>query len=333
MKKLFILVTFLSIVLIVPTKAQSKKDKIAQLITLSMSEKSIDKAMSIFDKMLDEISTKSVKNQEEHASSKSNNKSTLTFQEPEVLKDSVIYKKKQKVKLVLKEFMSDMFIQMKKESVPLYDSLFTETQIDKQLSFFQSEAGKKQLKEGLDYMNSSDFMSLIKGDSLKEIHKFSVGKKQKIDSVITLVMPKDFMKYFDTKSSMMKTMAKEMSGQLFSNEKDSIKRKEMIKGFDSVMTANQNNPKLNARQDSIMNIYLNKSIAKLEVFYDKRFTENDLDQMIIYYSNPEVKEMNKKKTILNGIMMQRLMSTELPKFMGKIMKEFMPEMKMEHKEI
>ena len=55
--------------------------------------------------------------------------------------------------------------------------------------------------------------------------------------------------------------------------------------------------------------------------------------MIIYYSNPEVNEMNKKKMEMMGILMQKIMATELPKFMGKIMKEFIPEKKSEHKEI
>jgi len=329
MKKLIVLATILSIVLVSPMKAQSKKEKIEQLIALSMSEKSTDRVMSMFDKMIDGLLMNPQKKLDNDADFKAKNKTTLTLQEPEVLKDSVDYNRKQKVRLILKEFMSDMFVQMKKEYLPLYDSIFTETEIDKQLDFYQSEAGKKQLREGLDLVASADFMKLIKGDSSNEIHDFPVGKKQKIDSFITLVMPKDFKKYFDAKSPMMKTMSKEMASQMFSYEKDSTTRQNMLKSFDSIMNANLNNPEIKARQDSIMNVYRNKSITRLEIFYDKRFTEKDLDQMITYYSNPEVKEMNKKKMEMMGIIMQKIMATELPKFMGKIMKEFRPEKKSE----
>ena len=159
-----------------------------------MNNQSIDKSMSMFDKMIDGLLMNPQKKLDKDTSKFAKNKTTLTLQEPEVLKDSVGYNRKQKVRVILKEFMSDMYIRMKKESIPLYDSLFTEAQIDMQLDFYQSEAGKKQLKESLDNMTSNDFMSLIKGDSLNEIHDFPVGKKHKIDSLITLVMPKDFMK-------------------------------------------------------------------------------------------------------------------------------------------
>ncbi|MFP5039608.1 DUF2059 domain-containing protein [Parasediminibacterium sp. JCM 36343] len=90
-----------------------------------------------------------------------------------------------------KELFTSLYTNIKKRYTNIYDSIFTEGQIDKQLAFYSSENGRHFYKQFSGYVNPLQIFDFIFQDSSLSIPHFTEPKKQqKIDTLITLTMPK-----------------------------------------------------------------------------------------------------------------------------------------------
>ena len=310
--KTIALATLLTLIFITPSFSQTKKEKIEELLSITLGSK--NSMLDKMDKMLDAIpfmKEPTKKTATTDTSMKGWAKDALHVPEQQQFEDTAAEHKRQRVKTAFKKVMADMVADMKKESAPMYDSVFTEAQIDRQLAFQKSEAGKRYREDF-----SGDFtktLSIVNGtDTSYNSYVFAPGRKAKMDTLISYMMPKDMMKKFTTGLFSGSTMGSAM----FSSIKDSTKRKEMIRSFDSTQKAMKKDPKYQKTEDK----ELETVTTRMEIFYDKTLSEKTIDDLIAHYKDPEEIKIQELQINLSLKLMQKV----FPKMMGslgKIMKD------------
>ena len=303
--KTIALATLLTLIFIVPSFSQTKKEKIEELLSISMGSK--NSILDKMDKMLDAMpfmKEPTKKTATTDTSMKGWAKDALHVPEQQQFEDTAAEHKRQRMKTAFKKIMADMVADMKKESAPLYDSVFTEAQIDRQLAFQKSEAGKRYREDF-----SGDFtkmISIVNGtDTSLNSYVFAPGRKAKMDTLISYMMPKDMMKKFTTG-----LFSGTMGNAMFSSIKDTAKRKEMIRSFDSTQNAMKKDPKYAKIQEK----ELEKVTARMEIFYDKTLSEKIIDDLIAHYKDPEEIKIQELQINLSLKLMQKV----LPKMMGSL---------------
>ena len=153
MKKIS-LATLLSLVVSLSMFAQTKKEKIEELFTINTQTS--NRMMDGFDKAFDRTIANMQKNKKKtntDSVSKPLTGNTLQPVDVQPFEDTATYNKMQRARVEYKRIMMDMINNMKKQAVPLYDSAFTEAQIDRQLTYQKSSAYKKITTSSGDLMS------------------------------------------------------------------------------------------------------------------------------------------------------------------------------------
>ena len=303
MKKIS-LATLLSLVVSLSIFAQTKKEKIEELFTINTQTS--NRMMDGFDKAFDRTIANMQKNKKKtntDSVSKPLTGNTLQPVDVQPFEDTATYNKMQRARVEYKRIMMDMINNMKKQAVPLYDSAFTEAQIDRQLTYQKSSAYKKITTSSGDLMSKGSLEETFKDTSYKS-YVFNPKRKEKLDTLVSLMMTKD----------MLKTIAKSIpalaSNTIPTQIKDTAERNKMQHIFDSTMKKFSNDSSFATTMQEIFK----KVSLRVEVRYDKTLTDAELDYLVAYHRDPETKIVQQKITELSMIAMQKV----LPKMMSEM---------------
>ena len=303
MKKIS-LATLLSLVVSLSMFAQTKKEKIEELFTIN--NKSYDKMIDGISVMFDKFPSFTKTAKEKYAPDSTIKPwvgNVLKPQDPQPFEDTANYNKLQHTKSEFKKIMLDMMVDMEKEFVPMYDSIFTEKQIDKMLTYQKSSASQKVMNSSMDLFTNGNFMDAM-SDTSARTYVFKSNRKEKLDSLMTLMMPKENYK------ATSKIIHDVTRNSVSSNFKDTAERKQALEGIDSMLKRQQSDPTFTKKMEDIKkNIELKK-----EVGLDKNLSDAELTYLIAYYSDPETQELKQKETKLTADIMQKVMPKMLSKF-------------------
>jgi len=284
--------------------AQTKKEKIEELV--SVSGKTSNKFLDGMDKMIDQQIAnmdKKKKTAPKDSTIRPWVAGTVHPEDPQPFEDTAKYNKLLRAKAKYRKAMVDMMDAMKKESVPLYDSAFTEAQIDKQLTYYKSKAYKNFIKSSMDMFSKGSFLDPMEDTSYKS-HVFNPKRKERLDSLVNLAMSRDLIK------TTTKGMSGIMGSAVASQAKDSTQRKKMQQIADSTMQKISSD----TGYAKLMDASLNKMKLRSEVNYDKNLGDDDITYLIAYYSDPEAKKIQQIQTELAMSVVQKIM----PKFAAQM---------------
>ena len=303
MKKIAI-ATLVSLVFCIPLFSQTKKEKIEELISINNKSysKMIDGISSMFDKL--PTATSLAKERDNNDSTvKPWVDNTLKPQASQAFEDTANYNKVQRTKAGFKKVMLEFMTDMEKDFVPLYDSAFTEKQIDKMLTYNKSAASKKVVNSSMDLFANGNFLNALSDTSAKS-YAFNPKRKGKLDSLMNLMIPKEIYK---ANTKMMQGM---VHNSVTSAIKDTAERKEVTHSLDSIVKKQQSDPVFTKQMDDVKN-----SIRlRQEVGLDKSLTDSELAYLISYYSDPETQDLKQTETKITTEMMQKIM----PKMLAKL---------------
>lgn len=307
MKK-FAFATLFSLVCTLPLFAQTKKEKIEALI--SINNKSSNNMLENFDKSFDQTIANIQKNKKKtptDSTTKPLTGNTLQPVDAQPFEDTATYNKVQRARVEYKRIMMDMMADMKRQSVPIYDSAFTETQIDKLLTYQKSSAYQKITNSYKDFMSKGSLEETFK-DTSYESYVFNPKRKEKLDKLMSLMMSKD----------MLKTIAKSIpalaSIAVPAQIKDTAERRMMQHSLDSTMKKFSGDSFF----EKTMQETFKKMNLRTEVIYDKVLTDAELDYLIANYSDQEEKIIQKKLAEISITVMQKIM----PKFLQQMAELF-----------
>ena len=285
--------------------AQTKKEKIIELLSYKLNEKTIAAINKGMDKVVARL--------------------PLMKQESDEGNDSIRQIKIAKIKVLIKDFGLDALNKMKETAPHLYDSAFTELQIDEQLAFLRSDIGKKVQSQGSESISSAEVMKIVEEETSGVEHKFEYGKKEKIDSFINLTTPKTSSISYSGYAPYMRDGLQKMFKDMINAEKDVSKKKEMQERADSFTNARLSDSALAAYMDKyklkIDNLKKSEraaSIDKLEVYLDVKYSAKELDELIAHYSSPNTASMKETERRLYQMVTEQTMKEEMAKYMGKM---------------
>ena len=303
MKKIS-LATLLSLVVSLSIFAQTKKEKIEELFTINTQTS--NRMMDGFDKAFDRTIANMQKNKKKtntDSVSKPLTGNTLQPVDVQPFEDTATYNKMQRARVEYKRIMMDMINNMKKQAVPLYDSAFTEAQIDKLLTFQKSSAYQKITNCSKDLMSKGSITESLEDTSYKS-YTFSPKRKEKLDTLVSLMMSKDMMKTFA------KGIPVLASNAVPTQIKDTAERRMVQSHLDSTIKRFSNDSSFaKTMQETFKEINL-----RMEVRYDKALTDAEIDYLIVNYSDPEEKIIQKRLAEISISVMQKL----LPKMMSEM---------------
>jgi len=290
MKKIAALSTLFAFLFIVPLFSQSKKDKIEKLITIQSKYYTLEQSIKNFDKMVDEEKSFKRKSKYESNSGITDLSTTIiNLMEPEILKDTALYYHKERVKRLGEEYVRTNYKKDMEESLQLYDSAYSEQQIDKMLVAFTSPVGKKYLLVE-DSLNPSH-----SAPPIDDNHMFAPGRKEKIDSLFDCIVP------LSTKSA----LSKMMDSALYANLK-----KMNMENMYTQMKAQV------AEQTEVAEA---KRRVNKEILFDRNFSNRELDSLIEYYGDPDVIKA-KEIAIQLGMVLSKRRKAEFDEYTAKMKK-------------
>ncbi len=314
--KTIALATLLTLIFITPAFSQTKKEKIQELISISNKSysKMIDGISTMFDKM-PSFNPPTKQDSPTDTTIKPWVENTLKAPDAQPFEDTAKNNKLLRTKAGFKKTMLEVMTDMEKDMVPLYDSAFTEKQINSMLVYNKSSASKKVTNSSMSLFTNGNFMDAMNDTSFRT-YVFNPKRKEKLDSLMNLISPKESYK---TKKRILQGVTKDMVNSTITSEiKDTAEKREMTHSFDSIMKKQQDDPSFTKQMDDIkQNVELIK-----EVELDKSLTDAELSYLLTYYSDPETKELKQIETKLTEKMSLKI----LPKMMEK-MKKMMKEVK------
>ena len=253
--KTIALATLLTLIFITPAFSQTKKEKIQELISISNKSysKMIDGISTMFDKM-PSFNPPTKQDSPTDTTIKPWVENTLKAPDAQPFEDTAKNNKLLRTKAGFKKTMLEVMTDMEKDMVPLYDSAFTEKQINSMLVYNKSSASKKVTNSSMSLFTNGNFMDAMNDTSFRT-YVFNPKRKEKLDSLMNLMIPKENYK------ASKKMMQGIVNNAVISEIKDTADRREIKHSIDSITKKQQEDPSFTKQMDDIkQNVELIKEV-------------------------------------------------------------------------